>query len=446
VRARRLHVVAVAGATAVLAVVAGAFAATGSLTYLGCIADDGAGGCERPGRPSLGNNTAMAISPGGGSVYVAAFEGTLTWLERAAGGGLIYRNCFADEGAHKCRSAFHDSMESATGVAVSPDGESVYVTSAQGASAITRFKRRPSGRLGWRNCIANGGKRGGTPGCRKAPRNSLASNQAIALSPEGRTAYVVSSESDSITWFKRKGSGALTYRNCIANRGRHGCGRAKENSLGGAHDVAVSPDGQSVYVVSMDADTITRFDRRSGGGLEYRNCITSGRAHGCRKSQNRSLGGAAAVAVSADGKSVYVAALGGDAITHFKRGRDGSLKAADCFANAGAHGCREPRQRSLTAANGVVVGPDGESVYVSGMTGPTVNGGPGALSLFDRGSDGSLRSRGCFADRGRFDCRRPDINSLGSPESIAISPDGTSLYVGSFGREVSIFGREAAVP
>jgi sugar lactone lactonase YvrE len=210
--------------------------------------------------------------------------------------------------------------------------------------------------------------------------------------------------------------------------------------------VALSPDGKSAYVVSMDGDTITRFDRKPGGGLRYKNCVTNGRAHGCRRSENRSLGAAAAVAVSADGKSVYVASLGGDAITHFKRGDDGSLKPAECFANGGKHGCREPRQRSLTAANGVVVSPDGGSVYATGMTGPTVNGGPGALSRFERGDDGSLRSRGCFADGGRYDCRQPDIDSLGSPESIAISPDGASLYVGSFGRALSIFGRELPPP
>jgi sugar lactone lactonase YvrE len=194
----------------------------------------------------------------------------------------------------------------------------------------------------------------------------------------------------------------------------------------------------------MDGDTITRFDRRQGGGLRYRNCITNGRAHGCRRSENRSLGAAAAVTVSADGRSVYVASLGGDAITHFKRGDDGSLKPAECFANGGKHGCREPRQTSLTAANGVVVSPDGASVYVTGMTGPTVNGGPGALSRFERRPDGSLRSRGCFADGGRYECTRPDIDSLGSPESIAISPDAASVYVGSFGRELSIFSRERA--
>jgi hypothetical protein len=80
------------------------------------------------------------------------------------------------------------------------------------------------------------------------------------------------------------------------------------------------------------------------------------------------------------------------------------------------------------------------------MTGPTVNGGPGALSVFKRREDGSLRSRGCFADGGRYDCGRPELDSLGSPESIAISPDGTSLYVGSFGLALSIFGREIAAP
>ena len=76
------------------------------------------------------------------------------------------------------------------------------------------------------------------------------------------------------------------------------------------------------------------------------------------------------------------------------------------------------------------------------MSGPTVNGGPGAVTWFNRGSAGALASRGCIADMGKHWCKPTPLESLGSPESIAMSPDGVSVYVGSYGRAISIFDRE----
>jgi DNA-binding beta-propeller fold protein YncE len=53
---------------------------------------------------------------------------------------------------------------------------------------------------------------------------------------------------------------------------------------------------------------------------------------------------------------------------------------------------------------------------------------------------------GCFADAGKHECSPPTLESLDSPASLAVSPDGRSVYVGSYGREVSVFDRESALP
>ena len=444
--ARRRRLLGLALVASLPAFAAAAIAATGSLTYSGCLANRGKQGCERPRDNALGNNVGIAVSPDGSQVYVVSVEGTLMRLSSTRPSQLTYEDCFADRGRHDCRDIPHDSINSAAGVAVSPDGASIYVTSGQRTNAITRFKLGSTGQLRYRSCLANGGAHGGTGGCAKPPRNSLDSNEAMAMSPDGSSAYVVSSDSDSITRFARRAKGALVYRGCIANGGARGCKRAKHGSLGGAFDVAVSPDGRSVYVASMDGDSITRFNRDPTGALTYKGCFANGHAHGCRAPDHDSLGGAVALAVSPDGESVYVASLRAGAVTHFDRSTGGRLEFAGCIANWGSHGCREPDQNSLNAADGIAVSPDGASVYATSMTGPTINGGPGAVTAFQRNPDGSLRPMGCFANEGKYECEQPGLPSLGSPESIAISPDGGTVYVGSYGKTFSIFSREITLP
>jgi DNA-binding beta-propeller fold protein YncE len=439
----RRRLVAAAAGAGVLAIAGVALGATGSLTYSGCVANAGLNGCEAPRLDSMGTNAGLAATPDGRRLYVAAVNGSLTWFERnPATGDLSSGDCFADAGRHECRDVPHDSLDAASGVAVSPDGASVYVTTEEPTSAINRFKLSDTGRLGYRSCLANGGGRAGASGCARPPRNSLDSNEAIAISPDGRSAYVASSGSNSITWFDIDSNGELRYRGCVADRGKHGCQDPTHDSLGGAFDVAVSRDGKSVYAAALHGDAVTRFDRLSNGALAYKGCIANQGENGCQRPPHNALAGADALAVSPDGRSVYVAAFRDDAVVGFDRFPSGRLEPSACFADGGANGCRRPLQNSLHAANGIVVSPDGRSVYVSAMSGPSVNGGPGAVTWFGRSSTGALASRGCIADMGKHGCKPTPLESLGSPESIAVSPDGGSVYVGSYGRAVSIFDRE----
>src|SRR4051812_24423275 len=147
-RVGRQHLIGLAVAGLVLALAAAALAATGSLTYRGCIANDAGDGCTPARHPSLGNNVGMAISTDGGSMYVATVEGTLTRLVRdPVTGSLVAKGCFAEDGRHRCHDIAHDSLNSATAVVMSSDDASVYVTSGEPTNAITRFARSESGRL-----------------------------------------------------------------------------------------------------------------------------------------------------------------------------------------------------------------------------------------------------------------------------------------------------------
>jgi sugar lactone lactonase YvrE len=131
-------------------------------------------------------------------------------------------------------------------------------------------------------------------------------SRAVAVSPDGRSLYDASSS--GITTFKRSVSGALTYDGCIENHGTHGCQAPVHDSLRFPNDLALSRDGESVYVASSFADSITDLKRADDGTLTYGGCFADEGVRGCQVPVHDSLSRALGVAVSADGRSVYVAA------------------------------------------------------------------------------------------------------------------------------------------
>jgi hypothetical protein len=75
--------------------------------------------------------------------------------------------------------------------------------------------------------------------------------------------YVASVFPGSITAFQRAPDGVLTYGDCFASLGGRGCQSPVHDSLGYVHGVAVSRDGRSVYVVADKGRSITFFSRES---------------------------------------------------------------------------------------------------------------------------------------------------------------------------------------
>ncbi len=92
--------------------------------------------------------------------------------------------------------------------------------------------------------------------------------------------------------------------------------------------------------------------------------------------------GSRAVAVSPDGRNVYVAASKSDAIVVFRRNaKKGTLKqhqgSAGCIAADGAHGCASAV--GLDVPNSVAVSPDGRNVYATSKS-------SGSITVFSRNS------------------------------------------------------------
>jgi DNA-binding beta-propeller fold protein YncE len=345
--------------------------AVGELTFQGCIANGGAFGCIDPPNDSLSAARGVAVSPDNKSVYVASSVGnSVTAFTRdPLTGAFAFQGCIANGGANGCVDPPQDSLTSARGVAVSSDGRSVYVASLS-ANSVTHLIRDPSsGALTYEGCIANGGANG----CTVALQDSLGSPYGVAVSPDGASVYVASAAGNSVTHLTRTTNGVLTYQGCIANLGANGCIPAAQSSLSSPIGVAVSPDNRSVYVASSGGGSITHLTRNpTNGFITYQGCIADLGLNGCIDPPQDSLGGAFGVTVSPDNKSVYVAA-GGFSVTHLTRDTtNGLIFYQGCIANGGAYGCIDPPQDSLLGAYGIAVSPDNQSVYVASLAGNSI--------------------------------------------------------------------------
>ena len=300
-------------------------------------------------------------------VYVANQAGSVSQYD-AAGGALS-----------PLAPASVASAGETQGLAVSADGKSVYVANPFG-NTVSQYDIGPGGTLS--------PKTPPTVGAGDLP-------VGIAVSPDGKSVYVTNAIfcSGTVSQFDVGPGGALTPKSPpTVTAGCHPTG------------VAVSPGSDSVYVTNSVFSTagvaqasISQYDAGAGGALTAKSPASV-------TTPSNPLG----IAVSQDGRSVYVADVGdapnqlGD-VLQFDVGPDGVLA------------FKAPS--SVPADNtpdGIVISPDGNSVYV---TNNFVFGG-GLVSQYDVGAGGALSPK------------TPATVVTGNrPSGVAVSPDGKSVYV-----------------
>jgi DNA-binding beta-propeller fold protein YncE len=237
---------------------------------------------------------------------------------------------------------------------------------------------------------------------------------------------------------------------CIVDRSAHikGCGAARAlkgpGPFMGSRAIALSPDGKSVYVASSQSDAIAIFrrDPRSGALTQSKGeagCIAAQAATHCAPAIG--LDGPNSVAVSPDGRNVYATSRASNSISVFQRNqKSGALTqlpaSAGCLAGVPIPVCAVGR--ALVGPDVVVVSPKGENVYVGSFFG-------NAVAVFDRDPvSGALTqpgdSSGCIAEA-ISGCALGI--ALGAPEGMAISGDGSSVYVaGALSNSVVTLARD----
>ncbi len=321
---------------------------TGALTQkagtAGCISEDGtdtdgtANACQ-DGTALLGPGS-IAISPDDETVYLGTNEAVAIFDRNPTTGALTQKagtaGCVSESGtAGACQDG--RALDEVIGVSVSPDGKSVYSV-ANGSSAIAIFDRNTtSGALtqkaGTAGCVSDTGT-GGT--CQDG--KALSDPFVIEFSPDGASAYVPSSDDNAVAILDRNTTtGALTQKagtaGCVSETGDSGTCQAAGETMRDAVSVAVSPDGKSVYVAAAFSAAVTVFDRETpSGGLTPKvgaaGCISSAGTNGLCEAAH-SLEDPQSITVSPDGKSVYTSSGNGSSVTVLDRENAGTTAAAD---------------------------------------------------------------------------------------------------------------------
>lgn len=179
------------------------------------------------------------------------------------------------------------------------------------------------------------------------------------------------------------------------------------DGLDGSYDMVISPDGEYLYVASMNDDAIAVFDR---------NPVT-GEPSFISQSKNGEggidgLNGARSLDVSPDGEFLYAVSMFDDALVTFSRNiATGSLTFLGRIKDG------ETGVDGLDGARSISISPDGLNLYVAGWD-------DNAVALFSRDT-----ATGVASFLGRLKHGEDDIFALDAPHFLTVSPDGENVYI-----------------
>lgn len=457
---RPLLVLACAAACLAAAAPAYASGAAGSLTQpagpAGCITQDGTSNAVAAqcadGR-GLSGAEAVEVSPDGRFVYSYSFgTGAIAILSRNAATGVLSQAdapsaCVGptDIGGDCTNGPFPASgSDSSHAIAISPDGAFLFAA----GHGVSSFRRNvATGALTAIGCVSADGKDAdGASTCTTFA--GVGDPMALAVSPDGRFVYAGGLGARGLAILSVSGTGALgtlpAAAGCFTNVVDAQCTTARYADQ--LFDIALSPDGHSLYAVNIDvpAGAVVGFARDAGTGKLTQIAGTGGCVDRTGTGPQPCTHGhgmveASTVTVSPDGTLLTIGTqpLPGGGVTVLHRDpATGALTqsagAAGCVNSDGSDGCGTSRStddvyettftadgRTLFAAGygRGVLDKSGVAVFDVGAGGALTQRAGAAGCLSDSGVDGTGTVGGCTAARGIL-----------GPVGLARSPQGEFLY------------------
>ncbi len=287
---------------------------TGALRRLrrraGCVAQNGGGAC-RDGR-ALGDPSSLALSPSGRVLYAGSHRGGVAVFRRNRRTGRIRQlggadGCVTASGLGGCATG--RALNNVVDLAIDGNGHNLYASSF-GANAVAVFERRSGGVLeqlpGAAGCIAEGGASGCTPA------STLLGAFGLAFAPGTDNLYAAASLKAAVAILRRDpATGALTQppgpAGCIRDSGSFGC--AAGHRMTSPESIAVTGDGRNAYVTTTEDGSLVTFARNAATGELSQlpgksGCLAPPPSADCASSQG--LRGPIDVAISRDLRNVYV--------------------------------------------------------------------------------------------------------------------------------------------
>lgn len=244
----------------------------------------------------------------------------------------------------------------------------------------------------------------------------------VVVSPDGGHLYLASQFDHGISIFARNEiEGTLTFVDDVDEPS------IGENALKGVRSIAISPNGEFAYAVSMFAGSnggsLSSFNRNStSGALSFIDAIYD------EDPGIDGLQGARSVAVSPDGKNLYVAAYEDDKVSVFSRNSETGVASFLGVYEEGDQGVEE-----LSEPHAITVSPDGQFVYVALYTNQII--------VFSRDDTNGLLT---YVSKLSYLLGENGGQLKGTPRAIAISPDGSFVYVTSWNTDsLTVFARDS---
>ncbi len=363
----------------------------------------------------LSGPTALALSPTGEHAYVTSESlDAVVLLSRDGFDGHLTR--LAEYTS--TTPGFGDALlDAPMDVRVSPDGAHVYVAS-KNDNAVVVFSRNPSnGQLAFvqnqqQDVVGDPDAEGPTAGLNGVRR--------LLIGPDGATLYAAGTGANAVAVFARDPtSGHLRFLEAeINDEDDPDDAGGPVAAMGQPVGLALSADGEHLYVASRFGDSVQVFARRADASAPDHGRLSFDTAYADGLDGIADLDGAYGIAVSEDDRQVYVSVEQDNALVLFDRAPDGSLSQRTTWRH-------DPTSLpGLRGAQGLAISPDGLDVFVAGLADHSVTimerMRPGNI---DGLPEGDLRLRQTvFDDAGA-------VLNMAGPTAVVPSADDEHLYV-----------------